>query len=71
MSRRDAAMRQSETAVDVSVVGGVVVLAMALGLTALIVRSITAPLRRLVYSMAAITRGELEVPIPRAGREGR
>jgi signal transduction histidine kinase len=67
LARRDASMRQSERAVNLSIIGGIVALAVALGLTALIVRSITVPLKRLERSMAAITRGELDVPLPRAG----
>src|SRR5438876_8841 len=67
LARRDAAMRQAEAAVDISIAGGILVLVAALGLTAIIVRSITGPLRRLERSMAAVTRGELDAPIPRAG----
>jgi signal transduction histidine kinase len=52
--------------VNLSIIGGMVTLAVALGLTALVVRSITIPLRRLEGSMAAITRGHLDVQIPRA-----
>jgi signal transduction histidine kinase len=69
LTRRDAAIRDSERAVEISLTGGIAVLLAALGLTALIVRSITAPLRRLVGSMTAVTRGELDAPIPRAGRD--
>src|SRR5205085_150405 len=69
LARRDAAMRQAATAVDISIGGGLLVLVAALGLTAIIVRSITRPLRQLEGSMAAITRGELDAPIPRAGRD--
>jgi signal transduction histidine kinase len=69
LERRDASMRQAETAVDVSMIGGIIALVLALGLTAAIVRSINAPLRRLEHSMAAITRGELDAPIPPAGRD--
>jgi signal transduction histidine kinase len=67
LARRDASMRQAEHTVNLSIIGGIVTLAVALGLTALIVRSITVPLKRVERSMAAITRGELDVPIPRAG----
>jgi signal transduction histidine kinase len=67
LARRDAAMQESERAVDISLTGGIAVLVVALGLTALIVGSITAPLRRLERSMAAVTRGELDAPIPPAG----
>jgi signal transduction histidine kinase len=69
LARRDASMRQAETAVNVSVAGGIITLVVALSLTALIVRSINAPLRRLEHSMAAITRGELDATIPPPGRD--
>ena len=69
LARRDASMRQAETAVNVSVAGGIITLVVALSLTALIVRSINAPLRRLEHSMTAITRGELDAPIPSPGRD--
>ncbi len=64
LAGRDASMRQAERAVDVSIAGGIIALVVALGLTALIVRSINGPLRRLGRSMAAITRGELDAVIP-------
>jgi signal transduction histidine kinase len=67
LAGRDASMRTAERAVSLAVPGGLAVLVLALGLTALIVRSINAPLRGLERSMAAITRGELDYPIPRAG----
>jgi signal transduction histidine kinase len=67
LARRDASIYQAERAVNLSIICGIVALAVALGLTALIVRSITVPLKRLERSMAAITRGELDVPIPPAG----
>jgi signal transduction histidine kinase len=69
LTRRDASMRQAETAVNVSVAGGIITLVVALSLTALIVRSINAPLRRLEHSMTAITRGELNAPIPPPSRD--
>ena len=69
LARRDASMRQAETAVNVSVAGGIITLVVALSLTALIVHSINAPLRRLEHSMAAITRGELDATIPPPGRD--
>lgn len=59
LARRDASMRQARTAVDFSVAGEIIALVVALSLTALIVRSLNAPLRRLEHSMTAITRGEL------------
>ncbi|HVC55404.1 MAG TPA: ATP-binding protein [Stellaceae bacterium] len=66
VTRRDASMHAADHAVDLSMTAGIAAMAVALGLTALIVRSITAPLKRLETSMAAITRGELDGPIPRA-----
>src|SRR6202140_2728057 len=66
LAGRDASAREAERVVNLSIPGGMVTLAVALGLTALIVRSITVPLKRLEGSMAAITRGELDVQIPRA-----
>jgi signal transduction histidine kinase/DNA-binding response OmpR family regulator len=69
LARRDASMRDAKRAVDISMIGGTIALVVALILTALIVRSITAPLRRLERSMNAITHGRLDVPIPKAGRD--
>jgi signal transduction histidine kinase len=66
LAGRDASARQADRVVKLSIIGGMVTLAVALGLTALIVRSITVPLKKLEGSMAAITRGELDVQIPRA-----
>jgi signal transduction histidine kinase len=66
VARRDASMRQAERTVHLAIIGGILALAVALGLTAVIVRSITVPLKRLERSIAAITRGELDVSIPPA-----
>jgi len=66
LAGRDASAREAERVVELSILGGMVALAVALGLTAFIVRSITVPLKRLEGSMAAITRGELDVEIPQA-----
>ncbi len=66
LAGRDASARQAERVVELAIIGGLVALVVALGLTAYIVRSITAPLKRLEGSMAAMTRGELDVEIPRA-----
>jgi signal transduction histidine kinase len=66
LAGRDASAREAERVVNFSIIGGMVALAVAFGLTALIVRSITVPLKKLEGSMAAITRGELDVQIPRA-----
>ena len=69
LSRRDASMRDARRAFEVAFIGGLVALALALAVTAFIVRSINAPLRRLERSMSAITEGELDVTIPTAGRD--
>ena len=69
LSRRDASVRDAKRTVDFAVTGGIVALAVALGVTALIVRSINAPLRRLEHSINAITQGQLDIPIPEAGRD--
>ncbi len=69
VARRDASTRQAELAVKLGIVGGFGALVLALGLTALTVRSITGPLKQLERSMAAITHGELEVALPRAGAD--
>ena len=45
LAGRDASARQAERVVMFSIIGGMVALAVALGLTALIVRSITVPLK--------------------------
>jgi signal transduction histidine kinase len=67
VARRDASTRQAELAVKLAIVGGIGALALALGFTALTVRSITVPLKRLERSMASITRGELDVAMPPTG----
>jgi signal transduction histidine kinase len=67
VARRDASTRQAELAVKLAIVGGIGALALALGFTALTVRSITVPLKRLEWSMASITRGELDVAMPPTG----
>ena len=67
--RRDASMRDAQRAFELAVTGGIIAPAVALIVTALIVRSINTPLRRLERSMNAITQGRLDVPIPAAGRD--
>jgi signal transduction histidine kinase/CheY-like chemotaxis protein/HAMP domain-containing protein len=69
ISQRDVSMLRARRAVDLSIVGGIIALAIALSATALIVRSINVPLRRLERSMEAITQGRLDLPIPKAGRD--
>jgi signal transduction histidine kinase len=64
VARRDASTRRAELAVNLSIVGGIGVLAFSLGFTALTVRSITVPLKQMERSMASITRGEFDAPLP-------
>jgi signal transduction histidine kinase len=66
-ARRDASRRQAELAVRLAIIGGLIALAIALVLTALTVRSITVPLRRLEQGMASITKGKLEFAMPPTG----
>src|SRR6478736_2289131 len=66
LAGRDASAREAERVVELAIIGGMVTLAVALGLTAFVVRSITVPLKKLEASMAAITRGDLDVKIPPA-----
>jgi adenylate cyclase len=68
-SARDASLLRARRTVDLAITGGIVALAVALSVTALIVRSINAPLRRLEHSINGITQGRLDLPIPRAGRD--
>ena len=67
VARRDASTRQAGLAVKLAIVGGIGALLLALGFTALTVRSITVPLKQLERSMASITRGELNVAMPPTG----
>ena len=64
VARRDASTRRAELAVKLAITGGIGALVLALGFTALTVRSITVPLKQLEQSIASITRGELEVAMP-------
>ena len=68
-ARRDASASQAELAVKLAIAGGIGALALAIVFTALTVRSIVVPLRRLDQSMAAITHGDLDVALPSAGRD--
>ncbi|HZA66667.1 MAG TPA: response regulator [Geminicoccaceae bacterium] len=66
---RQQALREAEGALDLSLlIVGLASLA-GLGLTVLIIRSITGPLGRLVNAMTAITSGNLDVPIPDQSRD--
>ncbi|HUN51062.1 MAG TPA: response regulator [Candidatus Sulfotelmatobacter sp.] len=64
LEKRDRAISRARRAVEISVVLGAAAVLAALLLTALIFRSIAAPLRKLQASIAAITAGDLTVPIP-------
>ena len=68
-SRRDAAIASAKSAVSLSIIGGIIALAVALIVTTLIVRSITGPLRRLEVSINAITAGQLDIDIPKGNRD--
>lgn len=68
-ARRDAAIGSAKSAVSLSIISGIIALALALIVTALIVQSITAPLRRLEISINAITAGSLDAVIPKDGRD--
>jgi len=67
IARRDASTGQAQLAVKLAIVGGIGALALAFIFTALTVRSITIPLKQLDRSMAAITHGNLDVPLPPTG----
>jgi len=67
VEKRDRAIAHAHHAVEISIIVGVAAFLAALGLTALIVRSISVPLRKLEASIAAITAGDLTVPIPIVG----
>ena len=64
---RNVSTSQAQLAVKLAIIGGIGALALAFIFTALTVRSITVPLKQLNRSMAAITHGELDVPLPPAG----
>jgi adenylate cyclase len=69
LDRRDQSIESAGRAVRLAITVGIIALGLAVGLTALIVQSINVPLRRLERSMTAITQGQLDVPIPRAGHD--
>ncbi|MGK9235185.1 response regulator [Inquilinus limosus] len=69
VAMRDAAVRNAETAVRLSLATGVLAFLLAVVLTAVIVRSIIGPLRQLEHAMVAITSGRLDVALPPAGRD--
>jgi signal transduction histidine kinase len=67
LARRDMSTRQAEFAVKLAIAGGIGALALALGFTALTIRSVTVPLRQLDRSIASITHGQLNVAMPPSG----
>ena len=67
VARRDASTHQADTAVKFAIAGGIGALVLAVGFTALTVRSITAPLKHLDRAIASITHGELKVAMPPSG----
>ena len=67
--RRDASVRRAKVVANASIAGGFLALILALGLTALIVHSIVVPLQQVERGMIAITRGELDAPIPPSARD--
>lgn len=69
VAKRDAAARNAETAVRLSLGAGILAFVLAAVLTAVIVRSIIGPLRQLEEAMAAITGGRLDVALPPAGHD--
>jgi PAS domain S-box-containing protein len=68
-SRRIAALVDAQRAVDTSLVAALLATVLGIGLTVLVVRSITTPLGRLMSAMTAITSGDLDAPIPAPGRD--
>src|SRR4051794_22233423 len=68
VAKRDAAAHDAEAAVRLSLIAGILAFVLAAALTAVILRSIIRPLRRLEGAMAAITGGRLDEPLPPAGR---
>ena len=69
LAMRDSAVTRADRAVTLSIAVSALGFLAALGLTALIVRSISVPLRRLQQGIAAIIGGNLDVALPPAGRD--
>ncbi len=67
LARRDVSTRHAEFAVKLAIAAGIGALALALGFTAMTVRSITVPLKHLDRSIASITHGELNAAMPHSG----
>ena len=67
LALRDGSTRRADRVVNLAIVGGIGALAIALGFTALTLRSIVVPLKQLERSMTSITRGELDIVMPQPG----
>ena len=68
-SRRVAVLVDAHRTVNASLVAALLATVLGIGLTVVVVRSITIPLNRLMSAMTAITGGELDAPIPSPGRD--
>ncbi len=69
LTHRDAALQSTAEALRLAIVAAVLASIAGLVLTVVVLRSITGPLSRLVGSMGAITRGDLDVEIPKPGHD--
>ncbi|HET8728464.1 MAG TPA: response regulator, partial [Alphaproteobacteria bacterium] len=68
-ARRSEALESAEGAFQGALATAALAVLVGTVLTVMVLRSITVPLRRLVGAMSEITRGNLAVPIPPAGRD--
>jgi len=68
-ARRREALADARRASDASLAAMLVSILLGLGLTVLVVRSITQPLDRLMSAMTSILGGDLEADIPSPGRD--
>src|SRR6202046_5278282 len=66
LARRDASTAHAEFAAKLAIAAGIGALALALGITALTVHSITVPLKQLDRGIASITHGDLTAVMPPA-----
>jgi PAS domain S-box-containing protein len=67
--RRRDALADARRASDASLMVTVIATLLGIGLTVLVVRSITRPLNRLTTTMTAIIGGDLETEVPASGRD--
>ncbi len=68
-ARRHDALADAQRASDASLAATLVAILLGIGLTVLVVRSITRPLNRLMAAMTAIIGGDLDAEIPAPGRD--